>query len=157
MIRKSTTADIPRIAETAVFAKRMAYRTLIENDKMLFNTLGVLNTAGKLKNPDSLSHLYVFDDGVLKGTVNLNFNENSAEITDIYVDPFFQQNGIGGRLLKFAENEAKNKNCETLKAYIYKENSSAVQFFENFGFSETGKKEKDNDFNIELSQFSKNL
>jgi len=42
MIRKATLQDIPRIAEIIVFGKRVAYRTIFNNDVVSFNELQVL-------------------------------------------------------------------------------------------------------------------
>ena len=43
MIRQANKLDIPRIAEIIVFGKRVAYRSIFENDYVSFNELQVVH------------------------------------------------------------------------------------------------------------------
>lgn len=56
-------------------------------------------------------------------------------ITELYVDSFFENQGIGGRLIQFA---IKQKKCSYL--WVFEKNTSAVRFYERYGFAVTGAK-----------------
>ncbi len=48
MLRKACEKDIPRIAEILIFAKRVSYRPIFENDEVSFNAMQVLAKAENL-------------------------------------------------------------------------------------------------------------
>lgn len=162
MIRKATLSDISRISEIIVFAKRMAYRLLLNDDIMEFNKLQVLDIAEGLKAPDALDGIYVFDDGIVKGMIKRKiFTEGDvpgrAIISDFYVDPFFQQNGIGTELMETVLCEARESGCDDVILYVYKENENAVTFYESFGFEPAGKTITDKRTGKQLTGYVKNL
>ena len=51
-------------------------------------------------------NLYVYDDGLIKGFVQMN----GTEVCKLYVEPCFQNGGIGRELLEFAVWE-HNADC----------------------------------------------
>ena len=98
-IRKAAPGDASRLAEILIFAKRTAYRPIFRNDAVSFGEMQVLPLAlDYLEGRKSLSHIWVYDGGFVKGMVRVD----SGEIHELYVDPFFQNEGIGGLLLDFA-------------------------------------------------------
>jgi [ribosomal protein S18]-alanine N-acetyltransferase len=56
-------------------------------------------------------------------------------ITDIWVEPSFQREGIGTVLLQHMENEVMGLGHEAITTEVHAENSGAVNFFEKSGFS----------------------
>ena len=85
-IRKATENDLSRIAENLVFVKRINFRPIFQNDDYSFGELQVLTVAEEYSNPDILSHIWVYDDGIVKGLIHIV----GQEIKTLYVDAFFQ-------------------------------------------------------------------
>ena len=108
MIRKATMQDVPRIAEIIVFGKRVAYRPIFNNDLVSFNELQVINLIEEYRNKPSLvENMLVYDDGIVKGVINRVFGEDTVEICEFYVEPFFKGNGIGRELIQQVISEAR--------------------------------------------------
>lgn len=63
MIRKATLQDIPRIAEIIVFGKRVAYRTIFNNDVVSFNELQVINIIEEYRNSPGVIDNMIFSKG----------------------------------------------------------------------------------------------
>lgn len=101
MIRKAEKKDISRIAEILVFDKRMNYRSIFKNDDYSFHVLQVLDVAKEYAQPEILDHIFVYDDGIVKGLIHLE----QTEIAEFYVDHFFQNQGIGAALMEYAKQE----------------------------------------------------
>lgn len=99
MIRKARTDDISRIAEILVFVKRMKYRSIFQNDDYSFGELQVLRVAEQYKSPDVLNNIWVYDDGIVKGMIHIEGNE----VVELYVDYFFQKQGVGAALIEYAK------------------------------------------------------
>ena len=59
---------------------------------------------------------------------------DDSEITNLYIDPFFEGNGIGGELIEFAAS--KNN---YLELWVIDKNERAKHFYEKHGFCETEK------------------
>lgn len=72
--------------------------------------------------------MFVYDDEIIKGVIRIE----SAEIKELYVEPFFENMGIGGELIEFAKVEF---NCREL--WVLCENKRAIRFYKRHGFSET--------------------
>ena len=70
-IRKASAQDLSRIAEILVFVKRMKFRPIFQNDAYSFGELQVLPVAEKYAAPDILNHIWVYDDGVVKGLIHI--------------------------------------------------------------------------------------
>lgn len=65
---------------------------------------------------------------------------NETEICKLYVDPFFQSNGIGNELIEFAIKEFHADNVWTLE-----KNKRAISFYQRHGFHLTGQKKFEED------------
>ena len=97
MIRKAEERDLCRIAEILVFVKRINYRPIFQYDPYSFGELQVFPMADEYRN--YLDHIWVWDDdGIVKALVRLE----GDEIRELYVDHFFQCEGIGAKMLAFA-------------------------------------------------------
>jgi len=73
MLRKACEKDISRIAEILIFAKRVSYRPIFENDEVSFNAMQVLTEAENLKRPHMLDNIFVYDDGIVRGMMKREF------------------------------------------------------------------------------------
>ena len=128
-IRQATTEDIPRIAEILVFSKRKNYRDIFKNDVASFTELQVYPLAKNLfENPNLLKNAFVYDDEFVKGLIHID----GAEIKELYVDPFFERKGIGGKLLDYAIS-----NYHVQELWVLEENEKAKSFYLKHGFTET--------------------
>lgn len=131
MIRKAEIKDISRIAEILVFVKRINYRDIFKDDDFSFNELQVLKVAEEYSRPERLNNIFVYDDGIVKGLIHMD----ETEIAELYVDNFFQNQGIGGRLMEYAKRE---HNADRL--WVIEKNVNAVRFYEAHGFRLSGER-----------------
>ena len=131
MIRRATTDDLSRIAEILVFVKRMKYRAIFQNDDFSFGELQVLRVAEQYKSPDILNNIWVYDDGIVKGLIHIEGNE----IVELYVDYFFQTQGVGAALIEYAK-----QNYSVTYLWVIEKNVEAIQFYERHGFHVTNNK-----------------
>lgn len=130
-IRKATLQDISRIAEILVFAKRTHYRAIFHDDAYSFGTMTVLSVAQEIMDhPDTLHQMWVYDDIFVKAVIQLD----GAEIKTLYVDPFFQGEGIGTKLLSFAAEQ----NARWL--WVLEKNEKAIHFYQTHHFQFTGER-----------------
>ena len=150
MIRRATVEDASRIAEILVFTKRMNYRKIFQNDKVSFGEIQVYPLAKEyIENPESLENIWVYEDEFVKGMIHIEDNG----IAELYVYSFFENQGIGGRLITFAIEE---KNCDHL--WVLEKNADARRFYETYGFTVTGEKqlqEGTEEYLVEMSLLGK--
>lgn len=142
MIRKAVEKDISRIAEILIFTKRTAYRTIFKNDEVSFGKMQIVPLARKLfAEPQLLEGIYVFDEVFVRGLIQiLPLDSNSVEVKALYIDPFFQHQGIGAELLNFAEGQAHQLKAQSLCLWVLEKNEAARTFYEQHGFLSTNEK-----------------
>ena len=133
MIRHATIADASRIAEILIFAKRMNYRNIFKNDKVSFGEMQVYPLAKRyIDNSDELKGMWVYDDEFVKGVININ----GKQIVELYVDSFFENQGIGSILIKYAVEQL---DCDFL--WVLEKNIKAIRFYQKHGFVITEEKQ----------------
>ena len=133
MIRHAMVEDASRIAEILIFTKRMNYREIFKNDKVSFGEMQVYPLAKDyIDNPDKLENIWVYDDEFVKGMIHIV----GTRIVELYVDTFFENQGIGSTLIEFA---IEQMNCDHL--WVLAKNTKAIQFYERHGFVLTEKKQ----------------
>lgn len=125
-IRKAMIIDASRIAEILIFTKRMNYRSIYNDDKVSFGEMQVYPLAKEyIENPDALKNIWVYEDEFVKGIVHIE----DKEILELYVDLFFQNQGIGSELLEFAVGQM---GCQYL--WVLEKNIRAIKFYKEHGF-----------------------
>lgn len=130
MIRQADDRDLSRIAEILVFTKRVNYRRIFHNDRYSFGELQVLPIARELQaHPEQLREIWVFEDDFVKGIIHIR----EQEVIQLYVDPFFAGEGIGGKLLDFAVARFNVRNL-----WVLEKNKRAIAFYERHGFRDSG-------------------
>ncbi len=130
MIRKAEKKDLSRIAEILVFVKRMKYRSIFHDDGYSFGNLQVISVAEEYSAPSILDNIWVYEEkGIVKGLIHIE----DKEIIELYVDYFFQGQGIGSKLIEFAIKEHDVEFLWTLE-----KNQDAIAFYEAHGFKKTG-------------------
>jgi len=128
MIRKAKLEDISRIAEILVFVKRINYRSIFQNDNYSFGELQVLTVAEEYRKPELLNNIFVYDDGIVKGLIHIE----KDEIEELYVDSFFENQGIGSALIEFAIEK-----FGVTFLWVIEKNTNAIRFYEKHGFHKT--------------------
>ena len=131
-IRQANEQDVSRIAEILVFDHRVNFYPIFQDDEYSFGELQVVTVADQYrKDKAALENTYLYDDGVVRGLVRVE----NGEIKKLFVDPFFQRRGIGGKLIEFAIDE---KQADRL--WALEKNTGAIRFYERYGFRLTGEK-----------------
>ncbi|MCM1261525.1 MAG: GNAT family N-acetyltransferase [Butyrivibrio sp.] len=132
-IRKAIAQDASRLAEILIFTKRMNYRKIFHNDKVSFGEMQVLPLAQDyINNSEKLENIWVYDDEFVKGMFHVEGNE----LIELYVDSFFQNEGIGAKLVEFA---IQTYDISTL--FVLEKNTDAIRFYRRHGFSLTGERQ----------------
>lgn len=131
-VRNATASDASRIAEMIITNYRINFYPIFKNDSFYFGELNVVDMASEYaNNSEALKNTYVYDDGVVKGVVKIKNNE----IEKLYVEPQFQNKGIGAKLLEFTVNKL---HCTFLWALEY--NTGGIRFYQRNGFELSGDK-----------------
>lgn len=136
-IRKATIEDLSRIAEIFVFNNRINYFPIFKDETFSFGELQVVSLVDNyFKKDEIIKNIYVSDDGLIKGFIQMN----EAEICKLYVDPFFQSQGIGHELMEFAMKE-----FHADRVWALEKNIRAISFYQRHGFHLAGQKKLEED------------
>ena len=131
-IRKAMIPDLSRVAEIYVFNNRINYFPIFKDAGFSFGKLQVVSLVDQyLKRKKILENIYVFDDGLIKGFIQIK----GTEICQLFVEPFFQNEGIGGELIEFAIQE-----FQVDQVWALEKNIRAISFYQKHGFYMTGQK-----------------
>ena len=146
MIRKLELNDIPRVAEIQIYAWRVSDRGVLTDEYLFKDMLVVKRMEYFEKCVKDNDEIYVYDDGVVKAflTVGKCKDEDKTSafmMWSIYVDPFFQRNGIGSLLIEHFENIARQRNFTGACLWVMEHNQNARTFYEKFDYAPDGKKE----------------
>lgn len=136
-IRKAGMNDLSRIAEIYVFNNRMNYFPIFKDEGFSFCELQVVSVIDNyFKKDEVIRNIYVYDNGVIKGFIQMD----ETEIRKLYVDIWFQNQKIGSELIEFAVKELHGDHLWALE-----KNTGALSFYQNHGFHLTGERmlEKD--------------
>lgn len=119
-------SDVSRIAEMIVANYRKNFFPIFKNEEFYFGELNVLDVAREyLENVEVLENTYVYDDGAVKGVIRLA----GEEIVKLYVEPQFQGEKIGTKLLQFALSD---KGAKWL--WVLEQNERGIMFYKRNGF-----------------------
>lgn len=132
MIRKANKDDICRIAEIEIFNYRLYFYPIFKNDEYYFNDLQI----SKQMNKYHLDEIWVYDDGVVKGFIQIK----DYEVKKLFVEPILQNQKIGSKLLDYAIH---NMNVNHL--WALEKNERAISFYKKHGFELTNEKKFEED------------
>lgn len=129
-IRKAAAEDVSRLAEILIFSKRTHYRAIFRNDAVSFGAMQVLPLARHyLAHPETLEPVWVYDDGLVKGMLQAG----EGELKELYVEPFFEGQGVGTALLRFGVEALGVR-----RLWVLERNHRAIAFYRRHGFALTG-------------------
>lgn len=131
-IRPALSKDASRIAEIIITNYRVNFYQFFHNEQFYFGELNVVDMALEYEEgTEALHNTFVYDDGVIKGIIRIS----GDEIEKLFVEPQFQSQGIGAKLLDFAINV---KNAYWL--WVLEYNKRGITFYQRHGFHLTGEK-----------------
>ena len=128
-IRKATREDLTRIAEMEVFNYRLHFYPIFRSDWFYFEELQVPKVARRYES--ALDSLWVFDDGVVKGFIQVQ----NTEVKKLFVEPALQGQSVGAKLLEFAVAE-----LDARWLWALEKNIRTIAFYQCHGFRPTGEK-----------------
>ncbi len=155
MIRHAESKDSSRLAEILIFAKRTTYRPIFNNDIVSFNKMQVLDLALTYRdNEHELDNIYVFDDGIVKGMIKWEIQDKQfARISELFVDTFFQGQGIGNILINDCIQKSKEQKINKIFLWVLEENRTARNFYEKHGFKYDGINRNEEDTSVMLLEY----
>lgn len=125
-IRIATASDLSRIAEIYVFNNRINYLPIFKDAEYSFKKLQVISISNDyFGREDVRKNIYVYDDGIIKGFVQVD----KTEIIKLYVDTFFQKEGIGSKLIQYVIDKHHVDNL-----WVLEKNRKAITFYNRHGF-----------------------
>lgn len=131
-IRQATKQDVSRIAEIYVFNNRINFYPIFQCDEYSFGELQVLTVANEyLLDENLLQNTFVYDDGVVRGFICIA----EDQVKRLFVDPCFQNRGIGAELFEFAIRK-----YDVMHLWALEKNVKAIRFYERYGFRKTEEK-----------------
>ena len=148
-VRPAAPGDASRLAEIQVFAKRTAYRPIFQNDAVSFGNIQVLPMALDYRDrPGALAGVYVYDDGLVRGMARWGPPEGEApagalQLHELYVDPFFQGQGVGSALLSAFLEEAAALGTPSVLLWVLAQNAAARRFYEARGLRPDGARDRE--------------
>ncbi|MBR5537456.1 MAG: GNAT family N-acetyltransferase [Clostridia bacterium] len=135
-IRPAKKEDLIRVAEIEIFNYRLNFYPIFRDDEFYFSELHVPAKAADYES--RLSHLWVYDDGVVKGFCMTE----GTQLKKLFVEPVLQGQAIGAALLKHA---MERQGVDHL--WALEKNHRAIRFYARHGFLPTGERipEEDTD------------
>ena len=131
-IRKARPGDAGRMAEIIVYNNRKYYYPIFRDIRYSFAEFTVENVTKRfLGDADFMDHCWVYEDEVVKGFVCAM----DGEVKKLYVDVFFQGEGVGTALLRHAALV-----CGADHLWALEKNERAIAFYQKNGFRLSGEK-----------------
>ena len=124
-------------AYVVYFRRRILFR---------FNVMQVLPLALHYRDEaDALRDVFVYDDGIVKGMMSWGRSEEPQgrrELCELYIDPCFQHEGVGARLIGHFTACAAADGMKTATLWVLEENPQARCFYEKMGFAFDGNRKQ---------------
>jgi len=130
----------------------------------LYNKMTVKNREEKfieyLNVDERTDETYVYEeDNIIKGFMTIgdcrddDKDRNTFELYGIYIDPLFQRQHIGTRLVEYCIQEAIKENKTEIVLWVFEKNKDSIEFYNKMGFSPDGKTKIYETFNERAIRF----
>ena len=137
-IRNARAEDAVRIAEIEIADYRLNFYPLFLTDRYFFSELTVPTLIEEYRTiPGRIEQTIVYDDGIVKGFLRME----GDRIEKLFVEPVFQNRGIGGKLLDHAAQRGASD------LLVLEQNENAIRFYRRHGFALTGERRRVDDTN----------
>ena len=105
--------------------------------------------------------IIVFDDEFVKGMANTRRiaidGTEMIEISELFVDPFFQHQGIAGKLMLEIEAQSKLTGICDIFLWVLEKNSEAIHFYERYDFVPTGERKLEEGTSEYILKYAKKI
>lgn len=148
MIRIATVKDAEEIALVHVEAWQTAYRGIVPDETL--DSMDVRQRAdrwrGILERSESRTYVNT-SGGRVSAWISVGANRDGCglrcgEIWALYVSPAHWRQGLGSRLMKFADELAREAGWDEIVLWVLKENMAARAFYEEAGFVADGSEKR---------------
>lgn len=95
--------------------------------------------ADLMKRPGSVFLKYLDNDGIIQGCVFLHKKEKRLYLGMFSVSPLVQGKGIGKKLLRAADDYAKEQECTTIFMTVITTREDLIAWYERTGYIKTNK------------------
>lgn len=126
----------PNVLTLVAFGSGLYRQTLAFRDAHLRRPLGLVQTEADLAGEDEQLHIALLNDGVVAGTVVLRpAPEGIVKLRQMAVSPSLQGQGMGRRLVRFAEGVARERGFGRVELHA---RVTARPFYERLGYAAFG-------------------
>jgi len=84
--------------------------------------------------------VWVLEEREIYGFIVMFPKDTALQIENVAVDPIVHGNGYGGKLLAFAESEAKAANLDRITLYTNVHMTENLSFYPSHGYRESGRR-----------------
>lgn len=144
MIRPATPSDVDAIAGIHVNGWRVAYAGIVPV-AFLANLSVAERAAGwgsGIKRDGCMVHVCE-ESGVIRGWIAIGKSRESAdanegEIYALYIDPNHWRHGIGGALIRYAEQKLWERGWRSVILWVLEQNVTGRAFYSKCGYADDG-------------------
>jgi ribosomal protein S18 acetylase RimI-like enzyme len=147
MIREATVHDAERTAEIDAVSSRYAYKSILSDECL--KELSVENRIPVHTRwiSEKRFGIYVYEDsdtGRIKAMMGIGMCEDedkrgAFELHFLYVDPGCVRMGIGSEMLRFFEQQGREKGCTEFVVWVLEENEMGRNFYWKNSYRPDGK------------------
>lgn len=139
-VRPAGIEDIDRICEIAEAAWHEAHAPIIgtETVEEFLEEYYESDSFRTLVHDESIILAVAVADGSLGGFISVRSNEESTatyNLNRLYVHPEMWGNGIGQRLVEYAEESVADRGGERIELWVMAANDRAIDFYEAAGYT----------------------
>jgi len=120
---------------------QLVHRAYAHNAALGFHFVGATESPESLREDWTAGHVYTLrTEGGLAGTIRIagQPQEGFLQIWRLCVDPDVWRRGLGGRLLRFAESEARKRSLRSVRLDTAKPFVELVRWYQRRGYRITG-------------------
>ena len=136
MIRPATAEDQTAIEAVVIAAYSVYVERIGKPPGPMLDDYAVLIAAGAVSVCED-------SDGTIAGIIVLLPKPDYLLLDNIAVAPARQGQGLGRRLIAFAEQQARRRGCRELRLYTHEKMSENIVLYARLGFAETGRGNQD--------------